>query len=522
MKTDLLQHGLYRLTGLAVLVLCLGGCNDSPEGEQAGGGKDGVTSAGESAGGEFDPVLVNGPIFVEWPQPKLAIVISGRQRGYLEPCGCAGLENLKGGINRRHALMNDLKKRGWPVLAIDSGDQIRRFGRQAEIKFQYTARALKTMGYQAVGLGPSELRLPTDSLLTTVVDPSGDKSRFVSANVGLFGLDSEFVPRWQMIETPGGRIGIASVLGEEHRKSFQNDEMEMVDAAMAARQALEAMGEECECRVLVANATRDESITLAKQFPEFDVVVTSDGPPIPPAEPERVEGQDTLLIDVGHKGEYLIVLGLYDDPNNRWRYQRVPLDTRFGTTVAMTKLMSDYQVELQTLGFDGLGLTPMAHPRSSGPDDPRARFAGAASCRECHPKTYEKWSSTPHSHATERLMKLDPPRQFDPECISCHATGWEPQEHVPYVGGWQSEELTSILAGNGCENCHGPAAAHVEAERARGADRDLGLIEELRASMRLTKATAQDTTCIKCHDEDNSPDFDFNTYWPKIEHPWKD
>src|SRR5437016_3748732 len=48
---------------------------------------------------KFDPIAVNGKFFEGWPKPKLALVISGRQDGYLEPCGCAGLENQKGGLS---------------------------------------------------------------------------------------------------------------------------------------------------------------------------------------------------------------------------------------------------------------------------------------------------------------------------------------------------------------------------------------------------------------------------------------
>ena len=53
---------------------------------------------------KFDPIKENGPIFVDWPQrAELALVITGRHEGYLEPCGCAGLDKMKGGMGRRHA-----------------------------------------------------------------------------------------------------------------------------------------------------------------------------------------------------------------------------------------------------------------------------------------------------------------------------------------------------------------------------------------------------------------------------------
>jgi hypothetical protein len=28
--------------------------------------------------------------------------------------------------------------------------------------------------------------------------------------------------------------------------------------------------------------------------------------------------------------------------------------------------------------------------------------------------------------------------------------------------------------------------------------------------------------CMECHDQDNSPDFDFQKYWPKVKHEGKD
>ena len=46
------------------------------------------------------------------------------------------------------------------------------------------------------------------------------------------------------------------------------------------------------------------------------------------------------------------------------------------------------------------------------------------------------FEKTPHYHATDTLVKLDPPRHFDPECLSCHVTGWNPQEYFPYKSGY--------------------------------------------------------------------------------------
>ena len=99
--------------------------------------------------------------FATWPKnqkPAAALFISGRQHGYLEPCGCTGLDNQKGGLARRHTLLNMFLKRKWDIAPIDVGNQVRRTGPQAQLKFDTTLNAFRTMKYQAVGIGPDDLK----------------------------------------------------------------------------------------------------------------------------------------------------------------------------------------------------------------------------------------------------------------------------------------------------------------------------------------------------------------------------
>ena len=57
-------------------------------------------------------------------------------------------------------------------------------------------------------------------------------------------------------------------------------------------------------------------------------------------------------------------------------------------------------------------------------------------------------------------------RTRDPECITCHATGWDPQQFARYDAAFVDMESTPQLAGSQCENCHGPGSTHVELEQA--------------------------------------------------------
>jgi hypothetical protein len=84
-------------------------------------------------------------------------------------------------------------------------------------------------------------------------------------------------------------------------------------------------------------------------------------------------------------------------------------------------------------------------------------------------------------------------------------------------------KLTPHLAHQGCENCHGPAAAHAAVERgdvrASVTERDR-LRGELAMSIKTPEGKQKAVNnCLECHDLDNSPQFDFDTYWPQVEHP---
>ena len=47
-------------------------------------------------------------------------------------------------------------------------------------------------------------------------------------------------------------------------------------------------------------------------------------------------------------------------------------------------------------------------------------------------------------------------------------------------------------------------------------------LKSLQLSMRVTKEQAKKNLCLECHDLDNSPEYDWDVYWPKVEHIGKD
>lgn len=489
-----------------------------------------------------DPVAANGEIFQDspgqaWPKPDVAIVFTGEQIGYLEPCGCAGLENQKGGLKRRHTMVRTLRETfGWPVALFDAGEQVRYFGPQADIKHRQSIEALIDIGYDAVGFGVKDLRT---ELLGLAINLDESTNPLTSANVGILDFDSGFTKRWREVQAGEVRLAVTHVLGRAALAELApSDDILTTDPVEALQEVVpQITAARCDQNVLMVYGDRDEAEALAREFDVFDWVVAARGADEPPHEGRKIEGTTrgggSVLIEVGHKGQYAVVAGLYRDraassptaePGEGWqaRYCKVPLDHRWADSPEMHDRLVAYQAELEQLGWDGLGLTPP-------PKHPTEReFAGSAACADCHTAAWEVFEKTPHFHTTETLLSLQPVRHFDPECISCHAVGWEPQKYYPFASGWDSYQTTPHLFSNGCENCHGPAARHTAVENG-----EIDVSEEEQDALRLAlhmevgedegNKTGQNlgqavNNCLGCHDQDNSPDFDFQKYWPEVAH----
>lgn len=456
-----------------------------------------------------------------WPIPDLALVVTGRQHGYIEPCGCTGLERQKGGMARRFTFMRELQKSGWTLLPIDGGDQVRRFGHQAEIKLQQTTRALKQMEYQAVGFGPDDLRLGVGELLSVAAADSSDDALYVSANVVL--IDPALMPQSKVVVKNGHRVGLTSLLDPASMEVDPGEDIAVQPMLGAAQNAIAELAEKrATYKVMLFFGEEEAAKKLAQEVPGYDLIVVSGGYGEPTFRPLSIEGSQTQMIVTGNKGMYAGLVGLYAD--QPLKYARVPLSHEFADAPEMRKLMADYQDQLKAVGLQGLGLLPPV-PHSSG-----QKFVGTATCGKCHTNAMDVWEGSAHAEATNSIVEPkegrgDVARHFDPECLSCHVTGWNPQEYFPYESGYFSLDTSKHLTGNGCENCHGPGADHAAAEE-EGSAVTPNVRDQLRNAMKLPLSKAREK-CMACHDLDNSPDFHEedafeDVYWPEVEHYGKD
>jgi hypothetical protein len=467
-------------------------------------------------------------VFDGWDKPALTLVLSGEQHGYLEPCGCSATQS--GGLSRRADLFRQIDEKGWPVVGLDLGGTLKNPRQQSIVKFQTILEGLKAMHYAALALGPEELRLGPDQLLS--VHLPDELVPFLSANVVFYGTPDLGTPlRSRLVEVGGVKVGVAAILGLSYKDELlpkgatgADQPLTVNDPAVVLPKVIEELqAQQPDLLVLLSHARLAESQELAKKFPQFELVLSAGGPEEPEAKPIPVD--KSWVVTVGGKGKHVVGIGFYPDrPEGRLRYELIDLDKhRFKNTPRMDDLMRQYQDKLRELDLAATEL-PISHP--SG-----AAFVGAAKCGECHTKAYNKWKTTRHAQAYESLKvgREDQrdnwiSRIHDPECLACHVTGWNPQQVLRYKTGFESAEKSPHLLGQQCENCHGPGSEHVAVEevwkKKPGPLNDK--LVKWRKALHLDKQVAQDRVCHECHDPDNSPRFKFDEYWKKVEHPWRD
>jgi hypothetical protein len=125
-------------------------------------------------------------------------------------------------------------------------------------------------------------------------------------------------------------------------------------------------------------------------------------------------------------------------------------------------------------------------------------YVGAAKCKVCHVRQHKVWTDSEHAKAFEVLK---PEEQKDPNCLTCHVTGYQTIQTV-------KSELTGVE----CEACHGPGSVYIKIhpKKDKEGSRKAGLI-----------ARPDPESCKACHNE-KSPTFkgfDYAKMWEAIKHP---
>jgi hypothetical protein len=522
--------------------------------------------------------------FSHWPQgkkPDAVLVLSGQVFGFLKPCGCTPIQY--GGLERRSNLFTSLREKGWPVVGLDLGDltgesepghAVQMLPEQIQLKYKYMLLAMKQLGYAAAGVGEREFAQHLYPLLGqfTIQKPN-EPPILLAANTAGTGEGGKLVPREEHFKTgvptdrpmiedcevvtvgavPVGVVGAvgpstaAAITKADPSFPFIND----TDAIRAALAKLAKHAKAPALKVLLYQGTLDEAKAIAKTFPEFRIIVCKIEQSLPPSFPTYANNDKMLIVQVGHKGQNMGVVGAFKTSTGfDLYYQLIELGPPWDTPAAKVPqdkavaLLQKYAEEVKKENFLAKAAAKKdPHANQVRFPDQKLTYVGAAVCKQCHPNEHGVWEKTSHSHAMDALEKVATKptlRNFDPECVVCHVVGLRVQS------GFESKEKTPQLAHVGCESCHGPGSGHAANKdnmelrlalspwKTKPTDRlpDLELLKAIAAKPAIdrgpleAKLTAQqravvnavDKACVQCHDHDNDPKFNVYEFLPKIWH----
>ncbi|MDI6760376.1 MAG: multiheme c-type cytochrome [Candidatus Brocadiaceae bacterium] len=446
---------------------------------------------------------------------EVCLLFSGEERGYLEPCGCA--KPLLGGIAKRQTFLESLSE---PWLSVSLGDLVGgdtlaagHVRRQDELKAETLIQALKIMGHSIHNLGEMDLDMGLEVL--AYLFPPGPVT-LLSSNIRLSGSHPdipytlEIVP-YKVCDVGAGlapapvraglkpaplRIGFLGILSPTllgpssvAEKGRMPPGVEIIPPAEALPPLIRELKDKADVLVLLSHASMEESLKLARDFPEFQLIASghrADHPVV-------VKEGKTWVFTPGIKGKHL-VLYLYNPDKGSGVMEIVTLDERLEDSALMLSLLDNYQERLKE--------EKLLSRVERFPLPGQTSYVGSRACSPCHPAVSQHWGSTPHATAYETLLKAG--RASDPECVACHVVG------LNYTSGFQSQEVSPDLAGVGCEICHGPGSLHIANAR-RDRSSDLSLQDG------YGKVSPED--CKGCHDPEHGPAFQFGPYWERIRHP---
>ncbi len=408
-------------------------------------------------------------------EPKqLTVFVAGDTHGWITPCGCAA--NQSGGLARRATLVHQSRLDG-ECLLLDAGGSAMGTSPYQRLRFEYLLGGLKSMGLAVHNIGKSETEFsPAD--LQAIGQSQG--IQWLSANLMNEQGNPVGSPVYQM-KFQGRSVLVTGVIDEDQVDNPQWQVSEPVHAILKAFDKQTA-----DIRIVLAYMEEGRLRALAEALPEADFIIG--GPTGQAMSPIQVG--NTTVMSATNKGKFLAQLKLSPADKGLAKKSTIiaEVSSRLSENPTQIDNLKAYYKRLSEIDYSAAeaGLvSPLANP------EPGYAVAGSQACATCHAPDDSVWHSSKHSHAWEVLVTKT--AQYDPSCQQCHTTGYG----LP--AGFDKVANSQALVHVGCENCHGPSQAHVSNPRKR------------------TPFQAKEQ-CARCHDHENSPAFQYETYWPKVQH----
>ncbi len=366
---------------------------------------------------------------------------------------------------------------------LDAGDM---FGQRTRIEREQTrflCEVHSEFGYDAIGLGEMDLNYGID-FLREMIEQYG--LPYTSANVR-DGSGELILPEFLMVERAGFKIGVCSVLDAEQRiltMSAQDEEYTVDEPLSVLRDLLPRMrAAGAQTVVVIAHLGDQKAEQLLNDVTGVDVCLV--GHSRRPFRSERLVDR-TSLISSSFEGRYLgrmdVDLGVSGDLK-AFDVTILELGEEIADDPIMLDRVNKFKEHLEEFRLVARG----PYQPTKGSD--KESFLTERECRKCHTDVWEALRESTHQVAFTTLARKG--QAQSPECLVCHTTGYL------YMNGYDDQPPRNRLTNVQCEACHGYGTEH---------SRDGSWLAQARAS------------CVSCHDQENSPEFDYDAYWAKIAH----
>jgi 2',3'-cyclic-nucleotide 2'-phosphodiesterase (5'-nucleotidase family) len=275
----------------------------------------------------------------------VTILFSSDLLGKIRSCGCT-VEDM-GGLGRRATYVEEIRAGNEHVIVLDAGDAFSLELSYSQEEADLTWDAFSLMRLDAYTPGEIDFiygldylqdlasRADFDIIAANIVDPASGEP--------LFG------PRFKVIDIEGGiSVGITGVLDDtiEFPGYIDTAPFRILPAAETLRRVARDMKNEADFLVLLSHLGLDRSMDLARQVPEFDLVVVGHGKPVI-KQLEKVG--ETVFVAAGGGGQYIgkMSLSLGGDGNMVSSYfSLVPLKEEIKLHDEVRRLFDLYGLDL--------------------------------------------------------------------------------------------------------------------------------------------------------------------------------
>lgn len=418
----------------------------------------------------------------------ITIIYSNDILAELENCGCD--DNQLGSLSRKAAVIDTLKKTDKSILNLDAGNLFfskeplnRIEENEFLLKSRYILKAYNKMGLNVLNIGEKDLVFGIDTITELKEKAS---FAFISANI-LDKNTSEPVFKPYIIKKVNGKkIGIIGLCGQTTSIS---PEISIENPFKTAEKWVKLITDKCDYVILLSALGLENDKKLAAQIKGIALIISAKSENSI-EEPVRVK--KTWITQTYKRGQYLGKLKLTLKKNSGFiiKNSLIPLDNSTGENQEIKNIVKDYKTALISINKQKFFNTELTSKEAKAPDS--LYYLGTAKCGECHLPQYENWQQTFHADAYATLQIEE--NNYSVECLPCHTTGYGEPGGFDFSQGTDSRFLNVQ-----CESCHGPGSNHSEKS---GIIRNTG-----------------ERGCVTCHDNKNSPEFDYNEYLPMVKCP---